>query len=198
VSQALVVVDMINDFVHGRPPSLPATPQKERVIGGCERAIAVAREADVPIIYTNDHFEAREMPTTVEYKVWGEHAIAGTAGAEIIDQLKPTTSDFIIPKKRYSAFPGTQLDLLLRELSVREIVVIGIQTDCCVQHTVWDGFVRTFATSVLEDACDAPDFSEHQRALRYMQTYYKTRVIDIAQWQQSLLGTDAEDPQSDV
>lgn len=186
MNHALIVVDMINDFVHGKPPSLPATPQKERVVTGCRAAIDVARAANVPVVYTNDRFEPHEMPTTVEFKVWGEHAIAGTPGAEVIDELRPDPTDFTISKKRYSAFPGTQLDLLLRELAVNEIVVIGIQTDCCVQHTVWDAFVRTFATTVLEDACDAPEWSEHQRALRYMQTYYRTRVIEVEEWRRSM------------
>lgn len=187
MSFGLVVVDMINDFVHGKSPSLPATPQKKRVVNRCERAIAVARESGVPVIYTNDRFEPHEMATTVEYKVWGEHAISGTSGADVIDELKPAPADFVLSKKRYSAFPGTHLDLLLRELAIREIVVIGIQTDCCVQHTVWDAFVRTYGTTVLEDACDAPELSEHERALRYMQTYYKSRVIDVEEWRRSLM-----------
>jgi nicotinamidase-related amidase len=177
---------MINDFVHGKPPNLPATPEKERVVKGCLDAIEAARSFDIPVIYANDLFTPHEMLTTVEYEVWGEHAIAGTKGAEIIKEITPSSKDFEVHKKRYSAFPGTQLDLLLRELGVQEVVVIGVQTDCCVQHTVSDSFVHTYSTTVLDDACDTLTQEDHRRALEYMKKFYRSKVTSVAEWINSL------------
>ena len=181
-ASAVVVVDMINDFVHGRPPSLPPTPKKDPLILKCHQALKWARRQSIPIIFTNDGFDPHEMPTSPEYRLWGAHAIVGTHGAQVVDELRPLPNDFVLTKKRYSAFLGTNLDLLLRELAIDHIVAFGIQTECCVQHTVWDAFARSYATTILSDACDTLDASEHERALRYMQRYYSTQVLSVDGW----------------
>lgn len=53
------------------------------------------------MIYSDDRFEPHEMDTTVEYKVWGEHAISGTSGAEVIDELKPAPADSVVSRARF-------------------------------------------------------------------------------------------------
>src|SRR5574344_642727 len=94
---AVLVVDMLNDFVTGAL--------------GCDRARAIvpavanlleaAREKGVPVIYCNDsHLKDIDH----ELKHWGNHAIRGTKGAEIIPELKAMPEDYIILKRRYSGF----------------------------------------------------------------------------------------------
>jgi len=52
----------------------------------------------------------------------GPHAINGTLGAEIIDELKPQPGDYVVKKRRFSGFYGTDVDLCLRELEVNNLV----------------------------------------------------------------------------
>ena len=73
--------------------------------------LARARAAGEPVIYLTDN----HVPDDAEFKVFPPHAIAGTKGAEIIPELAPEDDEDVIPKRRYSGFFGTDLDITLRE-----------------------------------------------------------------------------------
>jgi len=81
----------------------------------------------------------------------GPHAIKGTEGVEVIDDIKPTSKDFVVERRRYSAFFETGLDLLLRELGVDTVVLTGLHTNICVKHTAADAFCRGYNIIVLKD-----------------------------------------------
>src|SRR5919201_3786318 len=110
VNRALIVVDMIHDFAD---PSgaLYCGPSMPDVIDVCKREIALARASGEPVVYlTDDH-----LPDDAEFKMFPPHAIHGSKGAQIIASLAPTSRDIVIPKRRYSGFFGTDLDITLRE-----------------------------------------------------------------------------------
>ena len=61
-----------------------------------------------------------------------------------------------VSKTRYSAFFGTDLDLVLRENGVSEVVVVGTKTNCCIRATVTDAYNLDYRAIVLSD-CVATD-----------------------------------------
>lgn len=73
-------------------------------------------------------------------------------GGEVIDALKPAPGEYIIPKRRYSAFFGTDLDTYLREMEVRRIYLTGVLTNICVYATALDAAMRNYGVSVFRDA----------------------------------------------
>ncbi len=79
------------------------------------------------------------------------HAIRGTKGAEVIDDLKPEPADILLPKRRFSAFFKTDLDQTLRTFGMDTIVVTGMTTEFCVLTTAFDGLCHDFSVIVLED-----------------------------------------------
>ena len=99
--KALVVIDMLNDFVTGKI----ANPRAERIIPNVQELLARARadRREWLVVYAND----AHMPNDFELKVWGEHAMAGTPGAEIIPELAAEPGDFVLPKRTYSSFHET-------------------------------------------------------------------------------------------
>ncbi len=169
--RAVLVVDMLNDFVTGKLKC----DRAKRIIPNIEKLVKKAREKDVPVIYVND---AHLPKVDKEFKVWGVHAVKGTKGAEVIERLKPQKSDFTVDKRTYSGFSETGLDSLLRELDVDTVILVGINTDCCIKHTAADAFFRGYKIKVPEDAVEAFSNREHKFGLEYMKKFYNATITD--------------------
>jgi nicotinamidase-related amidase len=166
---ALLVIDMLNDFLRG--PF--AGPGAERLIGPVRTAIGRARARGVPVIFIGD----AHVPNDAEFAVLPPHAIAGTRGAEIVAELALEPGDAIIAKRRYSGFFETELADLLRKLEVDTLAFCGLQTDCCVMYTVADGFFRGFRPVILEDAVTARTEEGHRQAIASMQRLFGAQVV---------------------
>src|SRR2546428_8595679 len=79
MSDALWIVDMVNDFVTGKL----GTPRAKRIIPNIRTLAGAARDAGVPVIYVND----AHLPKDFELKIWGPHSMAGTQGGQILPAL---------------------------------------------------------------------------------------------------------------
>ena len=145
MTTALLVLDMLTDFTSGKLAN-PAAAQIVQPIAALARA---ARERDDwVIIYGND----AHRPGDFELAVFGEHAMAGTAGAAVVDDLAPQPGDLVVPKRYYSAFTDTDLDATCRVGRIDRLVVTGQHTDCCCRHTSYDAFARGITVVAVSDA----------------------------------------------
>ena len=174
---AILVADMLNDFVHGKLKCERA----KRIIPNIKLLLDSARKKDIPIFYCNDE---HLMIDTHEMKIWGPHAMKGSDGAKVIDELKPHDSDYIIPKRAYSAFDGTGLDMALKGVyngkGADTIIITGIHTHICDRHTAYDAFVRGLDIIVPEDGVDAFTENDHLSALNYMKTVYGAKITKVS------------------
>ncbi|MDA8297297.1 MAG: cysteine hydrolase [Actinomycetota bacterium] len=169
---ALVVIDMVNDFVDG----VLANPAAATIIGPIERLCARARAAsDWEVVYASDAHRRDDRELTV----FPPHAMAGTQGAEVVAALAPQRNDLVVPKRSYSAFTLTDLDARLRALDVGRLLLVGQHTDCCVRHTSYDAFclgyelaVSPGATTVYAPGSPEPLAARQHAALEYLRTYY--------------------------
>ncbi len=169
---AIVVVDMINDFVIGSLKCESAF----KIIPNIRRLLNFVRKKEIPVIYTNDtHLPGIDE----EFEIWPQHALVGTKGAEVIEELKPVKGDYIIQKRRYSAFFGTYLDLLLRELEVDTLVLVGLVTNVCIQNTAADAFFRGYRVIVPEDCVEAVNEEVQKSAIEYMKTIYGCKITNV-------------------
>jgi len=163
---AVIVIDMINDFVTG----VFKNDRAAKIIPNIQALTDYARTQKTPVIYATDaHLPGMDR----EFDVWGKHAESGSWGAEIVDELKPKKGDFRIFKRKYSAFQGTDLDQLLRELKVDTVILTGVVTDICIQHTAADAFFRGYKIIVPEDCVEAVDARTQNAALKFMKKAYK-------------------------
>lgn len=79
--------------------------------------------------------------------------MTGTQEAEIIDPLKPTPTEFLVPKTRLSGFFGTNLLELLKERGVEGVAVTGLELRACVMATYIDAYQNDFRPSaIISDA----------------------------------------------
>ena len=162
---AIIVVDMLNDFVYGA-----LTCERGKAIVPATAALLdAARKKGVPVIFSNDaHLKGIDH----ELKFWGDHAIAGTFGAEVIPELELCDKDYVVPKRRYSGFFQTDLDILLRELGVQSVVMTGLHTHMCVRHTSADAFSLGYDVVVAKEATDSFTEEDYINGLAYLKTCY--------------------------
>ena len=108
----LIVIDMLRDFLDGWPPS-----SREKLVQSTKKLVSMMRERGYPIVWVRQEFQADLSDAFLEVRAKGiSITIKGTPGCQIIPELPIRPSEIVIVKKRYSAFFGTELDRILREL----------------------------------------------------------------------------------
>lgn len=171
--RALVIIDMLEDFVHG---SL-ANPRAASILPSLERLLEHARAHGWVVVFSND----AHLPDDPELRVWGEHAMAGTPGAAVVGELepKPGPHELVSPKRAYGAFDGTGLDEHLKQLDVDEVILTGQHTDICVRHTAYGALVRGYRIVVPRDAVCAFEEVDEDDALAYLRSVYGAEVTTV-------------------
>ncbi len=171
--EALLIIDMLNDFVHeGAPLEVPDT---RKVIPTIQREIQRARDENVPVIYVCDTHDKND----IEFKKfgWSPHAVKGTNGSMVVDELKPEKSDSIIEKTTYSSFYNTRLDDELRKLGVKTVRLTGCVTHICVMFAAYDAGLRGYNVEVVSDGVAGLDKEDHDAALRIMKNVMGAKII---------------------
>jgi nicotinamidase/pyrazinamidase len=143
------------------------------IIPVIQSEIARARAAGEAVIYLTDN----HVPDDAEFKVFSPHAIAGTKGAEIIPELAPEDDDDVIPKRRYSGFFGTDLDITLRERGVDTLRLVGDCTNICVLYTAADARNLGYAVEIVRDGVTSFDAESHIDALRELEKTLGAKLI---------------------
>lgn len=172
---AVIVVDMLNDFVTGAlkcDRGLAIVPNVAKLVDG-------ARANGVPVIFSND---AHIKGVDHELKLWGDHAIAGTKGAEVIPELGPKDGDYVVPKRRYSGFFHTDLELLLDELGVQRVILAGLHTHMCVRHTAADAYCLGYDVAVASDCTDSFTATDYEYGIEYLKSVYGADVRTADEW----------------
>jgi ureidoacrylate peracid hydrolase len=148
-----------------------------RVIAQTAKVLETARAAGMPVVFFQNGWDAdyveaggpgspnwhksnalktmRQRP-----ELHGKLLARGGWDYELVEALEPKPGDIVLPKTRYSGFFNSQLDSILRSRGIRNIVLVGIATNVCVESTLRDGFFLEYFGIMLEDATHqaGPDF----------------------------------------
>ncbi len=153
---ALIVVDMQNDFMPGG--ALPV-PDGDKIIPVLNQYIQLFADRGNPVYFTRDWHPVDHISFKGHGGIWPPHCVQDTEGAKFHPELKiPLDNKFIISKgtsrdfDAYSGFQGTILDQLLKERGIKRLFVCGVATDYCVKNTVLGGLNLGYQVFVLEDA----------------------------------------------
>ena len=172
MKRALVVIDMIEDFAH-EGGALYCGPTMGQIIPVIQKELTRARSAGEAVIYLTDN----HVPDDAEFKIFPPHAIAGSRGAEIIPELAPEDEDDVIPKRRYSGFFGTDLDITLRERQVDTLRLVGDCTNICVLYTAADARNLGYVVEVVRDGVTSFDQRAHDDALRELEKTLGAKIV---------------------
>lgn len=194
VSQtAVIVIDMQNAYASpGGYLDLAGfdISGADRVIRNTRGVLEVARAAGMPVIYFQNGWDADYVeaggPGSPNFhksnalktmrqrpELAGTLLARGTWDYELVEDLKPQPGDIVLHKTRYSGFFNSQLDSTLRSRGIRNIVVVGIATNVCVESTLRDGFFLEYFGIVLEDATHqaGPEFLQ-QAAIYNIEKFF--------------------------
>ena len=149
---ALVLIDVQNSFFH--PNGGNYYPESASVVPNLKRLLDRARAAGRLVIHVAEQhrpnvkdFESAKLP---------EHCIAGEFDAQFFDDFGPgDDTEFLLAKRRTSAFFATDLDLLLREKGIDRIIIAGVKANVCVRATVQDAFSLGYRCIVPRDAVNS-------------------------------------------
>ena len=172
MEQALLVIDMLNDFIQSEG-RLYIGESGFEIISPIQRIIQKAREERTHVIYICD----RHLPQDAEFEMFPPHCLQETPGAQIIDELTPARGDIIIPKRRFSAFFGTDLDLTLRELKVNELFLTGVCTNICILYTAADARGLNYKVNVYKNAITSFSSEAHTYALKEMENTLGVNIL---------------------
>jgi ureidoacrylate peracid hydrolase len=184
---ALLVVDMQNAFASPGGmldlAGVDVAPARDAV-ANARLVVESARAAGLPVIYLTIGWPAdgstaggpdspnpqkelalrlmRERP-----ELRGKLLTFGTWDFQIVDDLAPAPADVVIVKSRYSGFHGTDLDSVLRGRGIRNLLVVGIASNVCVESTIRDAFFNEYWPVLIEDATMPAGSAEIHRATIY-------------------------------
>lgn len=145
---ALLIVDMVKDFTD--PEGLVYYPQNREVLPKIRKVLDKCREHGCLIVFLQ-HCNRKDKPDR-RIASMRPNCLEGTSGIEI-DPMLPVDEkkDYVIRKRRYSGFFGTDLDLVLRENHIENLIIVGTKTNCCIRATVTDAFYLDYNGIVLSD-----------------------------------------------
>ena len=157
MKQALIIIDMQNDFVLSGAPACVAGAYAT-VPATC-RLLADFRSRGLPVFHIIREYRPDgsdiEITRLVAFLNKGRYLLPGTSGAEIVEALKPVQGEYTIVKNRFSAFMNTELDFMLRRLKVTDLVVCGTQYPVCVRATIFDAVCHGYHVTNIIDATSA-------------------------------------------
>lgn len=158
IGDALIVVDVQNDFL---PGGRLAVPEGDAVVPMLNRYLAAFAAKRLPIYATRDWHPLDHCSFKACGGPWPPHCVAGSTGAAFAPGLKLPSQTTVISKATtadkdaYSGFEGTDLDARLRAQSIKRVFVGGLATDYCVLNTVKDARQFSYEVLLLADAIRA-------------------------------------------
>ncbi len=175
---AIVVIDMLNDFIGEKAPL--RCPGGEEIVPNLQKLMKWVRERnaegkdDIHLV----HIQEAHRKNDADFRVRPRHAVAGTWGSDFIKELYPEGEEYIIPKRRHSAFQHTDLDLYLKEENIDTVVVTGVWTNVCVRSTASDALANAYKVITLSDGVHSKNDEMHEYGLNDLRIFTKVITID--------------------
>ncbi|QEY31534.1 cysteine hydrolase [Synechococcus sp. RSCCF101] len=188
---------LLVDLQHGtcgldQPPRDGAFRQRftEQTLPRLQQALALSRRHGLEVIHTViANLTADGRDRSADYKRCGMGFAPGSRAARVIQPLRPLADELVLPKSSSSPFSSTTLDYLLRNIGIEVLIVAGLLTDQCIDHTVKDAADRGYRVICLHDACMAESLQRHQAALSCFKGY--ADLISVAQLAERLADSGA-------
>jgi nicotinamidase-related amidase len=172
----------MSDLIVGRPVVIAVDPQQggsqegggipADMPGRAERSARMirlvdrARELDVPVVFIQEVHKRDMVDIGRELEgAEGPHCIEDDPKNDFIEGLDPRPEEFHIKKRRYSAFFGTELEIVLKAYKAETVILFGGLTDVCVHYTAVDAHQHDYRVRVATDAVGGSSQRAHDAAL---------------------------------
>ncbi len=172
----LVVVDIQQAaFLPNYDVGIPLMPEYASRMRRACAVVEAARAANMPIVFLQE-IHRRTMVDFGRELDGSEtvHCLEGDPGTPIAaEALKLRADDILVPKRRYSGFFGTDLEIVLKGLKAQTLLLVGGLTDVCVHYTFADAHQHDYVVRVVEDCVAGSSLAAHEaslNAMEYLQT----------------------------
>lgn len=179
MAEALLVIDMINDFLE--PGAVLEVPMGRKIIPKIKGHIKIHGSSGGSLFFVNDNHDIDDK----EFKDWPKHAIRDTNGANLYSELldeyvrigRYSYDPKIIHKTTYSGFLRTDLWELTRQRVIDKIYITGILTDICIFITAVEAKMRGYDTYVYRDSVATLTQQDNDRALEQLENTFKITIL---------------------
>ena len=167
----MLIIDMINEFAFpGAEQMLASTVAVAKRIA---RLKSRAKSAGIPVVYVNDNFGKWQYDFN---KLIG-HCLQGHCrGQQIVELLRPAEDDYFVLKPKHSGFFCTPLELVLRFLGARRLILTGVAGNSCVLYTAGDAYMRDFELVVPSDCVASLNPEDNSQALDHMKNMLNAEI----------------------
>jgi biuret amidohydrolase len=147
----------------GIPATMPGRAERSaRMV----RIVDRARELGVPVVFIQEVHKRSMVDIGRELDgAEGPHCVEDDPKNGFIDGLDPRPEEFHIKKRRYSAFFGTELEIVLKAYKADTLILFGGLTDVCVHYTSVDAHQHDYRVRVATDAVGGSSQRAHDAAL---------------------------------
>lgn len=167
----VLVIDIQKSAFMDIEGTIPCMPGYSDNLARARSVVDAAHDADVPVVFVQE-VHRRDM---IDYGreldgSEGIHCMEGELGTQIAaEEMGYQPRDYLVPKRRYSAFFGTDLEILLKGLKARTLILVGAMTDVCIHYTFVDGHQHDYYCRVAADCVSGTSLEAHQASLNAME-----------------------------
>jgi len=168
----LLILDMQQDLVQVARAEGDSDPGVEDIIAAIGSLRECFEEHRRPVIYTRVCYRASYIDAPASSPARARNSLQESElGSMIIPELAPRPDNFMVIKRRFGAFYGTDLEILMRGLGLSELIVTGTSTPRAVESTVREAHSRDIKCVVVSDATYAPSRGEQAHCLEIIGKY---------------------------
>ena len=176
---ALLVIDIQQEDFKGLREDNLNDPEWA-CIRNAKRVLDIFRTKKLPVIQIKEV----HRPDMVDFgrELDGSEGIHGRENVPDTDYAKltyPIAGEYLISKRRYSAFFGTDLEILLKGLRVDTLFLIGGLTDVCIHYTAVDAHQHDYHIRVVTDAVVGSSDEAHHYALKAIQYMQRDALLTL-------------------
>jgi nicotinamidase-related amidase len=175
---ALIVIDVQKGEVLPGEHGVSIMPGGERRHEHTRAIVAAARAAGIPPIFVQEVHK----PSLIDFgrELDGKetvHCLEGEEATELAEGIGPVAEEYLIRKRRYSAFFATELELVLKAYGASTLVLLGALTDVCVHYTFADAHQHDYHCRVVADCVGGSSLGAHEAALAAMRYLQRDCVV---------------------
>jgi nicotinamidase-related amidase len=159
----------------GVPHTGGAAERVERI----RELVAAARQAGVPVVFVQEVHKrtlvdfGRELDGAEDV-----HGLEGDEATELVEGLEPTPDEYLIRKRRYSAFFQTELELVLHSYGADTVILVGGLTDVCIHYTAVDAHQHDYFVRVVRDCVGGSSREAHEASLRAIEYLQRDALVE--------------------
>lgn len=176
----LLVIDIQKSAFMDVKAGIPVMPGYRENMARARRVVDAAHANGVPVVFVQEIHRrdridyGRELDGSEDI-----HCLEGEPGTPVaFEEMGREPGDYFVPKRRYSCFFGTDMEILLKGLKAQTLILVGGMTDVCVHYSFVDAHQHDYHCRVVRDCVGGTSPEAHQASLNAMEYLQTGALID--------------------